>query len=112
MRRRRYGDVTLDLRNGWLIAGAGRVNVRPAVARLLDALIAGKGQTQTAETLRAAMRKSPEHPPVSKENLRVGVVDLRAALAKAGAITWVEARIGYGWRLDTAVQPDAGQGDS
>ena len=110
--RRRYGDVTLDLRNGWLICGASRINLRPAVCRLLDALIVARGQTQNAETLRAAMRKSPQHPPVSKENLRVGVVDLRAALATAGATTWVEARIGYGWRLDTAVQPDAGQGDS
>jgi hypothetical protein len=109
--RRRYGDVTLDLRNGWLIAGAGRINVRPAVARLLDALMVAKGQTQTAETLRAAMRKSPAHPPVSKENLRVGVVDLRAALAGAGARTSVEARIGYGWRLDTGGD-DAGQGES
>jgi DNA-binding response OmpR family regulator len=103
-RRRSFGDVTLDPRNGWLICGKARVNIRPAVMRLFDALLDGRGQTQTAEVLRAAMRK-PGNPPVSKGNLRVGIVDLRVALLTIGSATQVEARVGYGWRLTATAPP-------
>jgi DNA-binding response OmpR family regulator len=97
--RRRFGDVILDPRNGWVICGETRIDLPPAAARLLDALIGARGNSLTGEALRQAMR-APGHPEVSVENLRVSMVSLRRALAKAGSVTKVANRIGYGWRLD------------
>ncbi len=100
-RPRAFGDIRLDTRNGWL-TGTRRINLAPAQARLLGALLAGRGNVMTAETLRAAMRL-PGHPEVSMENLRVSLVNLRASLKRAGAATRIENRIGYGWRLSEPI---------
>jgi DNA-binding winged helix-turn-helix (wHTH) protein len=105
MGRRSFADVTLDPRNGWLLCGDTRVDVRPAVARLLAALLAAHGNTVTADVLRRAMRKAG-HPEVSMDNLRVSIFDLRAALVDAGSLTQVANRIGYGWRLNAGPLPE------
>jgi DNA-binding response OmpR family regulator len=97
--RRSFGDVSLDMRNGWLIVGDRRLNVRPAVGRLCAALIAARGNVATADQLREAMCL-PGHPEVSVQNLRVGLYELRDTLIEAGARTRIENRRGYGWRLE------------
>jgi hypothetical protein len=98
-RRPSFADISLDARNGWLICGETRVDIRPVAARLFAALIAARGNTVTGAELCQAMRK-PGHPEVSLENLRVTMFDLRSALFLAGSAVQVANRIGYGWRLD------------
>ena len=95
----RFGDLGLDMVNGWLVVGSRRVNVSPAIGRLLQCLIRARGNSVTAAKIREAMRKDG-HPEVSMENLRVGMSTLRAAMKRAGAVTVISNRIGYGWRLD------------
>ena len=91
--------MTVDTRNGWLICGARRIPVRVAVMRILESLIAARGNVVSADALCEAMRK-PGHPEVSEQNLRVSLYELRDALLEAGARTRIENRRGYGWRLD------------
>jgi hypothetical protein len=100
-RATRWGDLHWDQRNGWLVVGDQRANLPPAVGRLLGALIAARGGMVSADALRAVMRK-PGNPEVSPENMRQGLWALRRALVATSARTRVEARIGYGWRLDAS----------
>lgn len=93
-----FGDVSLDARNGCLLAGERSVPVRPAVCRLMAALLAARGEVVGADVLRGALRK-PGAPEVSSDSLRLGLTELRRALATVGASTGIENRRGYGWRL-------------
>ena len=100
VRLQRFGDLGLDMTNGVIVVGSRQVNVSLGLGRLLQVLIAAKGQTVTAARIQAAMRKSDRHPEVSMENVRAGISVLRGRMKQAGSTAQITNRIGYGWRLD------------